>query len=144
VRSALVRGILKGTKTRTVRAILLPDPAVEALRRQQLLTRTQDRVFVHPVSGMPFADPQPPSDAWKRISKLAQVRARDARQTRHTYATQMLLAGANPAFVSRQMGHANSQMFFRVYSRWIDSDDDWREIRKLNVTTSVTTDRKPA
>lgn len=60
------------------------------------------------------------------------------------YATLMLIAGAKPAFVSRQMGHANSQMFFKTYSKWLDSDDDWREVEKLSVTNLVTTDRKPA
>lgn len=73
---------------------------------------------------------------------LDDMRARDARQTRHTYATLMLQAGAKPAFVSRQMGHANSQMFFKTYSKWLDSEDDWREVAKLNVTNNVTTTSK--
>lgn len=79
-----------------------------------------------------------------RLEHGTGIRSRDARQTRHTYATLMLLAGAKPAFVSRQMGHANSQMFFKTYSKWLDSDDDWREVSKLNVTSSVTKRRKPA
>ncbi len=144
VRAARVRGIEKATKTRSVRTVLLPDEAHAAIKRQQPLSRTGEHVFIHPVSRQPFADTQPPSDAWKRICKLAGIRSRDARQTRHTYATLMLLAGAKPAFVSRQMGHANSQMFFKTYSRWLDSDDDWREVRKLNVTEVVTKSRKHA
>lgn len=144
VRQARVRGADKATKTRSIRTILLPDEAHAAIKRQQAKSRTVDHVFIHPVSRAPFADTQPPSDAWKRICKLAGIRSRDARQTRHTYATLMLLAGVKPAFVSRQMGHANSQMFFKTYSRWLDSDDDWREVRKLNVTPDVTTTRKPA
>lgn len=144
VRQARVRGADKATKTRSIRTILLPDEAHAAIKRQQARSRTMDHVFIHPVSRAPFADTQPPSDAWKRICKLAGIRSRDARQTRHTYATLMLLAGVKPAFVSRQMGHANSQMFFKTYSRWLDSDDDWREVRKLNVTPDVTTTRKPA
>lgn len=144
VRKARVRGITKATKTSTTRTIRLPDRALAAIKRQQAVSRTGERVFLHPISRTEFADTQPPSDAWKRICKLAGVRQRDARQTRHTYATLMLLAGAKPAFVSRQMGHANSQMFFKTYSKWLDSDDDWREVSKLNVTSSVTKRRKPA
>ena len=132
VRAARVRGIEKDTKTSAVRTIRLPDLALEAIARQRLFSGINERVFIHPISRANFADTQPPSDAWKRICKLAGVRARDARQTRHTYATLMLLAGVKPAFVSRQMGHANSQMFFKTYSKWLDSDDDWREIEKLN------------
>ena len=144
IRAARVRGIIKATKTSSIRIIRLPARAAEAIRRLQATSRMLDLVFVHPVSGMPFADTQPQSDAWKRICKLAGVRSRDARQTRHTYATLMLMAGAKPAFVSRQMGHANSQMFFRTYSKWLDSDDDWREVEKLDVTIGVTKARKPA
>jgi integrase len=132
VRQARVRGSDKATKTRSIRTILLPDEALAAIKRQQAISRTGEHVFLHPISRTRFADTQPPSDAWKRICKLAGIRARDARQTRHTYATLMLLAGAKPAFVSRQMGHANSQMFFKTYSKWLDSDDDWREVRKLS------------
>lgn len=142
IRTARVRGIDKGTKTSHIRTIRLPDRAHAALTRQRAASAFMDRVFVHPVSQIKFADTQPPSDAWKRLCKLAGVRGRDARQTRHTYATQMLLAGVKPAFISRQMGHTNSQMFFKTYSKWLDSDDDWREIDKLNVTISVTTSRK--
>ena len=144
IRTARVRGADKDTKTRSIRTILLPDEALAAIKRQEPMTRTGEHVFLHPVSRIRFSDTQPPSDAWKRICKLAGVRARDARQTRHTYATLMLLAGAKPAFVSRQMGHANSQMFFKTYSKWLDSEDDWREVAKLNVTGSVTKARKPA
>lgn len=143
VRSARVRGIVKATKTRKQRDILLPPPALEALVKLQAASRMGEHVFLHPVSGVRFADPQPPSDAWKRICKLAGVRARDARQTRHTYATQMLMAGMKPAFCARQLGHS-IEMFLRIYARWLDSSDDWREIAKLDVTANVTRGRKPA
>lgn len=142
VRAARVRGIDKTTKTSAVRTLRLPDRAQDAIRRQQATSRLGDAVFVHPVSRRPFADTQPPSDAWKRISKLAGIRARDARQTRHTYATMLLMAGAKPAFVARQLGHTSAQMLFKVYAKWIDSDDDWREVEKLNVTKNVTTNKK--
>jgi len=141
VRKARVRGIEKATKTSAVRTIRLPQRALEALKRQRAVSSLGERVFIHPVSRANFADTQPPSDAWKRICKLAGVRARHARQTRHTYATLMLLAGAKPAFVSRQMGHANSQMFFKTYSKWLDSEEDWREVAKLDMAMSVTKHR---
>lgn len=38
----------------------------------------------------------------------------------------------------------NSQMFFKTYSKWLDSDDDWREVEKLSVTNLVIKARKPA
>ena len=139
VRRARVRSKDKVTKTSAIRTVRLPDLAHAALTRQKAISGLQSKVFLHPVSRVPMSDTQPPSDAWKQVCKLAGVRSRDVRQTRHTYATLMLQAGVKPAFVSKQLGHANSQMFFKTYSKWIDSEDDWREVEKLNVTTVVTT-----
>lgn len=40
-------------------------------------------------------------------------------QTRHTTATLMLASGENPEWIARLMGHANTQMLFTVYSRFV-------------------------
>jgi len=40
-------------------------------------------------------------------------------QTRHTAATLMLASGENPEWVARVLGHANTDMLFRVYSRFV-------------------------
>ena len=144
VRRARVRSTDKRTKTANIRTVRLSAIAHAALTRQKAISGLQDKVWLNPVSRKPMSDTQPPSDAWKTILKLSGVRSRDARQTRHTYATLMLMSGVKPAFVSRQMGHANSQMFFKTYSKWLESDDDWTEIKKLdaeNVTAFVTTGR---
>ncbi|AOU96187.1 uncharacterized protein AruCF_5296 [Achromobacter ruhlandii] len=37
----------------------------------------------------------------------------------------------NPGYLSRQMGHTNAQMFFRVYSKWIDGESNQREKAKM-------------
>lgn len=146
VRRARVRSTNKNTKTANIRTVRLPDPAVASLTRQKAVSGLNAKVFLHPVSRAALADTQPPSEAWKSALKLAGVRSRDARQTRHTYATMMLMNGLRPGFISKQMGHINSQMFFKTYSKWIDSEDDWAEIDKLNknVTENVTEKLKPA
>ncbi|TBR10669.1 MAG: hypothetical protein EPO47_03555 [Rugosibacter sp.] len=56
----------------------------------------------------------------------------------------MLMANAKPSFVSRQLGHSTAQMFFKTYSKWIDSEDDKREAAKLDVTKNVTKKIKPS
>ena len=43
-----------------------------------------------------------------------------------------LMAGANPSWVARQMGHVNPQMLFKVYARRIDGANRSRERDKLN------------
>lgn len=56
----------------------------------------------------------------------------------------MLMADAKPSFVSRQLGHSTAQMFFKTYSKWIDSEDDKREVAKLDVKNFVTGKIKPS
>ena len=38
---------------------------------------------------------------------------------RHTAATLWLAAGENPEWIARQLGHANTEMLFKVYSRYV-------------------------
>ena len=38
---------------------------------------------------------------------------------RHTAATLWLAAGESPEWIATQMGHANTEMLFRVYSRYV-------------------------
>lgn len=59
------------------------------------------------------------------------IRPRDARQTRHTFATTGLMGGIALGWLAAQLGHA-PEMFFRVYSRWIDGADNGAEKRKLD------------
>lgn len=63
--------------------------------------------------------------------RLSSMRQRDARQTRHTFATICLMVGIKPAWAARQMGHS-VEMFYRVYSRWIDHADRGAQRRKLD------------
>jgi integrase len=47
-----------------------------------------------------------------------------------------LMAGANPAWVARQMGHKSLKMFFEVYRRWIDRADKGLEKARMDAATS--------
>lgn len=40
-------------------------------------------------------------------------------QTRHTTATLLLAAGENPEWIAKFLGHANTEMLFTVYSRYV-------------------------
>ena len=130
---ALVRRHNKATKTYKSRDVDLQGPALEAIRRQRQLTFEPGcHVFLNPETGKPFVDT---ADAvqkvWRPTLAALGIRDRDARQTRHTYATLGLHAGMNPGYLSRQMGHKNAQMFFRVYSKWIDGESNQREKAKM-------------
>ena len=73
---------------------------------------------------------------WVPALKAAGVRHRRAYQTRHTFATTALMAGANPAYIARQLGHTNAQMLFKTYSKWIDGADRGREKEKVEAARS--------
>ncbi|RYF76825.1 MAG: DUF3596 domain-containing protein [Comamonadaceae bacterium] len=136
VDSALTRGKEKGTKTGSMRTIELTGRARQALERQRPVTQLAGlQVFVDD-AGQPFGSTYGPLNSWwKPAIKLSGLRYREARQTRHTFATTCLLAGITPGWVAQQLGHA-PEMFFRVYSRWIEGADKGAERRKLDAFLS--------
>lgn len=132
VDTALTRGKEKGTKTSMVRTVELTGRARQALERQRPVTQLAGaQVFVDD-AGQAFTSTYGPLNGWwKPAIKLAGLRYREARQTRHTFATTCLMAGITPGWVAQQLGHA-PEMFFRVYSRWIEGADKGAERRKLD------------
>jgi len=136
VRRGKVLGKLKETKTYQVRTIELNERALEALARQRKHTfMKSDYVFLNPVTGDPWADGRAQSlNYYYPTLKALRIKARDPYQTRHTFATTMLMAEANPMWVSRQMGHKNMQMLLTVYAKWIAMADKSREVNKVNST----------
>jgi integrase len=132
--AARVRAIDKGPKTHSIRDIDLQEQALAALMRQKKHTYLAgEHIFHNPYTGEPFPDTGSPVQiAWRPALKKLGIRDRDARQTRHTFATMCLHAGMNPAYVSAQMGHANPRMFFEVYSKWMNGAASDREKAKLS------------
>ncbi|RTR26816.1 hypothetical protein EKG39_21235 [Shewanella atlantica] len=62
---------------------------------------------------------------------------RPAYQLRHTYASQLLMAGAEPSWLANQMGHSDWGMIRKIYAKWISSEkpDYVKEMaKKLNQT----------
>ena len=46
------------------------------------------------------------------------------------------MAGANPMWVAKQLGHANMQMILTVYGKWIDGADKSNERGKIDLMFS--------
>ncbi len=138
VSKAKVLGEIKGTKTASVRDVELNSRAMAALKRQKTHTYLSGgTVFTNPNTGDSISNDYVVSLPWKRALKSAGLRYRNPYQTRHTFATLNLMAGANPMWVSRQMGHTSMKMLLEVYSRWIDQADRSREKNKLESLLSV-------
>jgi integrase len=132
VRRAITRSKEKGTKTGEERTVELNARARAAIERQRPVSQLAGGVVFLGVDGKPYTTTDGPLDAWwKPATKLAGLRQRDARQTRHSYATLCLHAGLKPGWVALQLGHS-VEMFYRVYSRWIPDADVGTERRKLD------------
>jgi integrase len=50
---------------------------------------------------------------------IAKVRRRTRHDLSHSWASHMLSAGADLAYVSAQLGHANPSIMLRIYSHWV-------------------------
>lgn len=122
------------TKTHSVRDVELNSRALAAITRQKAHTQLKDEyVFHNPNTGRRWNSEQAQRRTYwiPTLTKLG-IRYRTQYNTRHTFATMNLMAGANPMWVSRQMGHKNMQMLLTTYARWIDGADKSKERSKID------------
>lgn len=141
VSAATVLGEDKGTKTDRIRHVDLNDRALAALERQKAHTFMKGadaRIFSNPNTGAAWSGSQVQRRLyWNPSLRALGMRQRDCYQTRHTYATLSLMAGVNPAYIAKQLGHANLGMLLKHYGRWIDGADKGREAAKMNEAFSA-------
>ena len=120
---AVVYGEEKETKTETSdRTILLVPAARAALKAQKDLTAFHTRVFWNPNTKGELSYKIAQS-ACDYISGKAGIRRRQAYQTRHTFASNLLSTGENPLFVAKQMGHKNTAVLFKRYAKWVNAEN---------------------
>lgn len=130
---------LKKTKTSRVREVLLHDRAMAALEAQRAYTgQTRGKVFLS-IEGKPYATEKAHRAAWTPALKELGIRHRPQYNTRHTYATMLLMAGVTPFFVASQLGNS-LPVLMRRYAKWIHSDRDRSELAKLKSTDETTDD----
>lgn len=120
IRGTFVLGEDDETKTdSSLRDIQISTPVFEALTRQRAATsKLSEYVFCnregHPIDNKNFSD-----RVWYPLLRHLGLKARRPYQMRHTAATLWLASGEAPEWIANQMGHANSQMLFTVYSRFV-------------------------
>jgi integrase len=120
IREALVNGNLGGPKTAgSNRVIQMSEVVYEAFEGH--LKRDQGRseyVFSTRI-GKPLDYHNVNKRVWHPTLAILGLDPRRAYQTRHTAATLWLAAGESPEWIARQLGHSNTEMLFRVYSRYV-------------------------
>ncbi|CAB4126089.1 XerC Integrase [uncultured Caudovirales phage] len=134
----------KTTKTSRARLVALNSRALAALTRQKKHTYLAgDYVFHDPRSNAPWATENAFCKGyWLRALKATGVRYRPPYNTRHTYATMLLMAGARPAYVAKQMGHS-VDVLLKNYARWLDDGHDDIEQRRLESFIAIVPGASP-
>jgi integrase len=139
VRESVVGGVEKpSTKTNVARLVFLNSRALAAVKAQKPRTFIAgEHVFHDPRDGARWGGEPKFRWYWVPTLKRLGIRHRPPYNTRHTYATMMLMAGMRPAFCARQMGHS-VEVFLRAYAKWIPGAGDAAEMAKLEATLKGT------
>lgn len=120
-----VAGVVKAPKTEAgKRDVELNAEAVEALKQQRSVSQARGaRVWLNPRTLKPWTtDAQIRKTLWLPVMERAGIEYRNPYQIRHTYASTLLTAGANPWYVAQQLGHEDVEMVFRTYGKFIGED----------------------
>jgi len=120
VRETIVAGQADYTKTDgSQRDIQMSQRVFDALKAQQKVTaQISDYVFATK-EGNPLDHNNITKRVWYPLLRHLGLKQRRPYHSRHTTATLWLASGENPEWIARQMGHSNTEMLFKVYSRFI-------------------------
>ena len=117
---AIVNGKMVPPKTASsLRAVRMSEPVYNALRNQKQATRHLSEYVFCLTSGKPLRHGNVTKRVWKPTLRMLGLKERAPYETRHTAASLWMSAGENPEWIARQLGHANTQMLFQTYSRFI-------------------------
>lgn len=143
VSESIVSGEEKSsTKTNVARTVRLNSQSLAALKAQREHTgMAGQHVFHDPRDGARWGGEPKFRWYWVPTLKRLKIRHRPPYNTRHTYATMMLMAGMRPAFCAGQMGHS-VEVFLRTYAKWIPGAGDDAEMDKLE--SSLILPQRPA
>lgn len=150
VQRARVEDVVKDTKTYYNRSIEHHSRYHAALERQYARTGLAGGyVWLSPFhgngrkAGEPWLDEHRQGEMFRTVVRLLRIRPRPAKNTRHTYATVLLMSGAKPAWAAAQMGHS-LDVFLKKYARWIPGADRGEELAKVEAFTGQFTGQSPA
>lgn len=106
------------------RDVALTPDALSALRAQKAYTFIAGTHIWHdPRKSEPWSDDASfRKSLWLPLCKRAGIRYRNPYQMRHTFASTLLTGGCNPFWLADQMGHADAEMVFKIYGKWIPAN----------------------
>ncbi|WP_240615623.1 site-specific integrase [Alteromonas facilis] len=119
IRQTIVQGQIGYTKTdSSQREIDMSEAVYNAFISMKSRTGQYQFVFVNK-AGKPLDHNAVTKRVWYPLLRSLGIPKRNPYQMRHTAATLWLAAGESPEWIAKQMGHTNTEMLFRVYSRYV-------------------------
>lgn len=120
VRETIVMGEEDITKTiESQREIHMSAIVREALMDQAKITRGKSVYVFCTGEGKPLDHNNVTKRVWYPLLRYLNLKKRRPYQSRHTAATLWLASGENPLWIARQLGHASTEMLFKVYGRFV-------------------------
>ncbi len=141
IRETIVAGEEDYTKTdSSQREIIMSDPVYAALKEQFQATAHLSKFVFCNLKGGTVDHNNITKRVWYPLLAKLRLMKRRPYQTRHTAATLWLAAGEAPEWIAYQMGHANTEMLFKVYSRYVPNltRRDGSAFEKLILTQHAT------
>lgn len=118
---------------RAVRSVILMAALAQALRQHKTETtfnRPDDYVFTTR-TGTPHHAPHIGLRVLKPALEKAGLEPIRWHDLRHTFASLLIASGANITFISRQLGHASSQITLSCYGHLLDREEQARRTRAM-------------
>jgi len=133
---------ISSTKVGKGRILKLLPPALDALYAQKEFTgKLGQFVFHDPRKKQPWQDDQAiRKKAWVPALKAAQITYRNPYQTRHSFATMLLMAREDPRFVVSMLGHSSLEMVNKHYGCVLPDKDNINNYKMRNSWDSLKED----
>jgi len=104
------------------RTIKLTRAMIESLEAQKKLhDELACEYFFCTPSGRPVNLSNLRRQVWIPALERAGLKIREIKQTRHTFATVALSHGENPLWIAKVMGHRDTDMIVKVYSKYVEN-----------------------
>lgn len=132
---AMVDGKIRmETKTGVTRHVQMLPPVEASIKAMKEFTYLAgETVFASPrYSGQAFYGPKAPNEVFQHCLKKLGIRQRRTYNTRHTFATQMLMDNVKPGFAAKVLGHSLT-VFFSTYAKWLEGDQTEIEMSKITI-----------
>ena len=129
VKSSMKRGEIGDTKTHRARVIDMLPPVHDALKNLFRKNGLKYGYIFTSRKGTPYADISSiDATYWKPLLKKCGMSDHVLYNTRHTFATQMLINGEDITWVSKMLGHANMQTTIRYYIKFVEEKETKRAV----------------